>query len=172
MLSIIASASRASSEPLGLHASSYCAFRITVWSSVSLRDCSAAIVKTVDMEFSSVVLAAPTIRAVMRSQRQNQQQTARLGRRARRRTGRGENRPRGYTGSAENHRRSEKNGERRSKMCAAHQRKRAHRPCVRNHSKRKQIGGNWLYALCSAESIAVKDSLTLNAVGLSSELYN
>src|ERR1039457_2097738 len=38
------------------------------------------------MDFLLVVLAAPTIRAVMRSQRQNQQQTARLGRRARRRT--------------------------------------------------------------------------------------
>ena len=34
--------------------------RKRVCSSLSLRDCSAAIVKTVDMEFSSVVLAAPT----------------------------------------------------------------------------------------------------------------
>lgn len=63
MLSSVASASRCSMEPLTVHSSSYRAFRRRVCSSRSLRDCSAAIVKTVDMEFSFVVLAAPTIGA-------------------------------------------------------------------------------------------------------------
>src|SRR6185437_6957673 len=63
MFSKVASASRRSMEPVAVHSRSYRAFRRRVCSSRSLRDCSAAIVKTVDMDFSFVVLAAPTIGA-------------------------------------------------------------------------------------------------------------
>jgi len=63
MFSRVASASRRSAEPVAVQSSSYRAFRRRFCSSRSLRDCSAAIVKTVDMEFSFVVLAAPTIGA-------------------------------------------------------------------------------------------------------------
>lgn len=63
MFSRVASASRRSAEPTAVHSSSYRAFRRRLCSSRSLRFCSVDIVKTVDMEFSFVVLAAPTIGA-------------------------------------------------------------------------------------------------------------
>ena len=117
--------------------------------------------------FSSVVLAAPTIRAVMRSRGRISSRRPRHGRRARRRTERGKNCSRGCTGSAVKLQRM-----RDAKSCGrfgaviglqADRCLARARVSLSSVSQAIEIAAKWLCALCSAESIMVNDSLSLNS---------